>query len=53
MKAIKTIGKAFFLIGTAALCLAAAVNVAAQQQNQDEEVQLGNEVFNQLKADTR
>jgi predicted Zn-dependent protease len=47
---MKSFRRAFFLIGTAALCLAAAVNLAAQQQDQDEEVQLGQEVFNELKA---
>jgi predicted Zn-dependent protease len=50
MKAMQSLRHAFFFIGTAALCLAAAVNVAAQQQDQDEEVQLGQEVFNELKA---
>jgi beta-barrel assembly-enhancing protease len=50
MKAMQSLRQAFFFIGTAALCLAAAVNVAAQQQDQDEEVQLGQEVFNELKA---
>src|SRR5271169_3550106 len=50
MKAMESLRQAFFFIGTAALCLAAAVNVAAQQQNQDEEVQMGQEVFNELKA---
>lgn len=50
MKAMKSRRQAFFFIGTAALCLAAAANLAAQQQNQDEEVQMGQEVFNELKA---
>ena len=50
MKAMKSLRQAFFVIGTAALCLAAAVSVVAQQQNQDEEVQMGDEVFNELKA---
>jgi len=50
MKAMESLRQAFFFIGTAALCLAAAANVAAQQQNQDEEVQMGDEVFNELRA---
>jgi beta-barrel assembly-enhancing protease len=50
MKAIGSFRKRFLVMGTTALCLAAAVNVAAQQQNQDEEVQMGQEVFNELKA---
>jgi len=50
MTAMQSLRQASFLIGTAALCLAAAVNMAAQQQDQDEEVQLGQEVFNELKA---
>jgi beta-barrel assembly-enhancing protease len=54
MKAMESHRHAFLFIGTAALYLAAAVHVAAQQnraqQNQDEEVQLGQEVFNELKA---
>jgi predicted Zn-dependent protease len=39
-------------MGTAVLCLAAAAAYAPaqQQQNQDEEVQMGQEVFNELKA---
>ena len=40
-----------FLIAAAALCLSAVgIPAAAQQQNQDEEVQMGQEVFNELKA---
>ena len=50
MKVIESLRKAFLLIGPAALCLGATLNCAAQQQNQDEEVQLGQEVFNELKA---
>src|SRR5579864_2393244 len=50
MKAMESVRQAFFFIGTAALCLVAVVNAAAQQQDQDEEVQLGQEVFNELKA---
>ena len=41
----------WFLIAAAALCLPAVIIPAtAQQQNQDEEVQMGQEVFNELKA---
>jgi beta-barrel assembly-enhancing protease len=47
---IELLRKALWLIGTVALCLAAAANAAAQQRNQDEEVQMGQEVFNELKA---
>src|SRR5579864_1555169 len=50
MKAMESVRQAFFFIGTAALCLVAVVNAAAQQQDQDEEVQMGQEVFNELKA---
>jgi len=45
--------KATLNIGTAMLCLAWLMNaspMAAQAQNQDEELQLGQEVFNELKA---
>jgi beta-barrel assembly-enhancing protease len=42
--------KRFSFLVTAALCFAAAANASAQQQNQDEEVQMGQEVFNELKA---
>jgi predicted Zn-dependent protease len=42
--------KAALLIGIAVLCLAATMNAAAQKQDQDEEVQMGQEVFNELKA---
>jgi beta-barrel assembly-enhancing protease len=42
--------KTFRYISAATLVLAAAANAAAQQQNQDEEVQMGQEVFNELKA---
>lgn len=39
------------LIAAAALCLpAVGIPATAQQQNQDEEVQMGEEVFNELKA---
>ena len=50
MKTIPAVRKWFLLIGTAALCLTAVADAAAQQQNQDEEVQMGQEVFNELKA---
>jgi len=45
--------KAMLYTTAVALCLAAVVNakpLAAQSQNQDEEVQMGQEVFNELKA---
>jgi len=57
VKAIDLLHKAFLYISAVALCLAANhmaaqqnPNASAQQQNQDEEVQLGQEVFNELKA---
>lgn len=50
MNGIPSLRKAFLLVATATSCVALAANVAAQQQNQDEEVQMGNEVFNELKA---
>ena len=41
----------WFLIAVAALCLpAASIPAVPQQGNQDEEVQMGQEVFNELKA---
>jgi predicted Zn-dependent protease len=40
----------FLFAATVALCLAARVNASAQVQQQDEEVQMGQEVFNELKA---
>jgi predicted Zn-dependent protease len=41
----------WFLIAAVALCLSVVgIPAAAQQQNQDEEVQMGQEVFNELKA---
>ena len=41
----------WFLIAVASLCpLSVRMPAAAQQQNQDEEVQMGQEVFNELKA---
>ena len=58
MKAIDLLHKAFLFISAVALCLVVSdasaqqknSNASAQQQNQDEEVQLGQEVFNELKA---
>ena len=50
MRASQLLRKVFLYSSAAALCIAAAGNVVAQQQNQDEEVQLGQEVFNELKA---
>ena len=58
MKAIDLLHKAFLLISAVSLCLVVSdacaqqqnSNASAQQQNQDEEVQLGQEVFNELKA---
>jgi beta-barrel assembly-enhancing protease len=58
VKAIDLLHKAFLSISAVALCLVVTdasaqqqnSNASAQQQNQDEEVQLGQEVFNELKA---
>jgi predicted Zn-dependent protease len=50
MKPIEVLRKAFFYASSAALCLAAVGNAHAQEQNQDQEVQLGQEVFNELRA---
>jgi len=58
VKAIDLLHKAFLLISAVSLCLVVSdasaqqqnSNASAQQQNQDEEVQLGQEVFNELKA---
>jgi len=58
VKTIDLLHKAFLYISALALCFAVNPSVAqqqdanasAQQQNQDEEVQLGQEVFNELKA---
>jgi predicted Zn-dependent protease len=58
VKAIDLLHKAFLFISAVALCLVVSDASAqqqnssgsAQQQNQDEEVQLGQEVFNELKA---
>jgi predicted Zn-dependent protease len=58
MKASDRLHKAFLSISAVALCLLVSdasaqqqnSNASAQQQNQDEEVQLGQEVFNELKA---
>ncbi len=58
MKANDLLHKAFLFISAVALCFVPSdasaqqqnSNASAQQQNQDEEVQLGQEVFNELKA---
>jgi len=58
VKAIDLLHRAFLIISAVALCLVSSdasaqqqnSNASAQQQNQDEEVQLGQEVFNELKA---
>jgi len=58
VKVIDLLHKAFLTISAVALCLVVSEasaqqqnsNASAQQQNQDEEVQLGQEVFNELKA---
>jgi beta-barrel assembly-enhancing protease len=54
MKAFELVRKGLSYITVAALCLAgfesARTLLAAQEPNQDEEVQMGQEVFNELKA---
>jgi predicted Zn-dependent protease len=50
MTAAELLRKAVLYTSAAVLCLAAVGSAAAQQQSQDEEVQLGQEVFNELKA---
>ena len=52
MKTLAPFRMACLCLSAAALCVAVVANAAAQQtnQNQDEEVQLGQEVFNELKA---
>ena len=52
MKAFQVRRKAISYISALLLCLALLVNASplAQAQNQDEEVQLGQQVFNELKA---
>lgn len=50
MRTIELLRKAFLWSWALTLCLAAFGNAYAQQQNQDEEVPLGQEVFNELKA---
>ena len=53
MKAAELFRRAFLLAGTGVLYLATVGNAGAQaqnQQNQDDEVQMGQEVFNELKA---
>jgi predicted Zn-dependent protease len=53
MKVSQMLRNASLYVSTAVLCLAALVNtvpLVAQAQNQDEEVKLGQEAFNELKA---
>lgn len=50
MKTFKVIRNGLLYAGAAVLCLAAVGTAAAQDQKQDDEVQLGQEVFNELKA---
>ena len=50
MKASELLRKAFLYTSSVTLCLAALGTASAQQQDQDPEVQLGQEVFNELKA---
>ena len=53
MKTVALWRKALLNTTAAALCLAGIANPtrsAAQDQNQDQEVQMGQEVFNELKA---
>jgi len=50
MNAIELLRKVFLWAGVAALCFGSVWTARAQDKNQDEEVQMGQEVFNQLKA---
>lgn len=50
MDAFELLQKTLLCTVAAAICLSEQGNAAAQAQNQDEEVQMGQEVFNQLKA---
>ena len=50
MKPSELLRQTFLYASAAALCLAAVGNAPAQEQNQDQEVQLGQEVFNELRA---
>ena len=53
MKAAELFRRAFLIAGSGVLCLATVGNAGAQarnQQTQDDEVQMGQEVFNELKA---
>ncbi len=50
MNALTLFRKAVLCAIAAALCLAGATTLAAQGQNQDEEMEMGQEVFNELKA---
>jgi predicted Zn-dependent protease len=50
MNAIESLRKVFLWAGVATLCFGSVWTAAAQDKNQDEEVQMGQEVFNELKA---
>lgn len=50
MNASALLRKTLVYAGAAVLCLSVVENAAAQGQNQDDEVQMGQEFFNQLKA---
>src|SRR5215470_11285815 len=50
MKLRQLLRNQFSYFSIAAICLAALGTAAAQKQSEDEEVQMGQEVFNQLKA---
>jgi predicted Zn-dependent protease len=50
MSTLKLFRKAILYTSAATLCLAAVGKAAAQGPSQDEEVQMGQEVFNELKA---
>jgi predicted Zn-dependent protease len=50
MNVVDLLRKTLMYAAAAALCLSMVENAAAQGQNQDDEVQMGQEVFNELKA---
>jgi beta-barrel assembly-enhancing protease len=50
MNTLELLRRPLFYTFAIAFCLAAIGDAAAQQQTQDEEVQMGQEVFNELKA---
>jgi predicted Zn-dependent protease len=50
MNAIELLRKVLVWAGMATMCFGSVCNADAQQKNQDEEVQMGQEVFNELKA---